>query len=200
MIKMTTCNVFANLSLLIAYIFLNHCDGSLTTGNASPTTNHHSSANRNYHTHHPSSSHNNGHHSDSITSGDPATVVSAIGVHSIDHQPPANLTCYACSTFDDQNCKSIKLNATTTTLDEFEYKSESNQNQQNSQIAIDQLVNVARRTCLAEEHYCSVTRVEYVTGDSKKRTFWALERSCSSSCIEGCIVLGKLLSSIIFCQ
>lgn len=47
------------------------------------------------------------------------------------------------------------------------------------------------KECSREEKYCSVTRIEYVASEVKKKNFWAVERGCSSNCRQGCIILGE---------
>lgn len=46
--------------------------------------------------------------------------------------------------------------------------------------------------CSPEEKYCQVTRVEYSKAEeqSPNRRFWALERRCATTCLEGCISIG----------
>ncbi|XP_053213441.1 uncharacterized protein LOC128396837 [Panonychus citri] len=74
-----------------------------------------------------------------------------------------NLSCYSCSSLEDPYC----LNVSNTTQ---EYLS---------------------RECQSKEKSCSVTRIEYEKSDHTGTIFWALERKCSSSCIQGCIILGE---------
>lgn len=83
-----------------------------------------------------------------------------------DELQQSNLTCYTCSTFDNYTCRTF--NAST-----------------------EESFFIPRRDCSPEEIYCSVTRVEYMTNERILRTFWALERGCSSICIPGCIILGE---------
>ncbi|XP_015784254.1 uncharacterized protein LOC107361841 [Tetranychus urticae] len=74
-----------------------------------------------------------------------------------------NLSCYSCSSLEDPYC----LNVTNATQD---YLS---------------------KECRSKEKMCSVTRIEYENSDHTGTVFWALERKCSSSCIQGCIILGE---------
>lgn len=80
-----------------------------------------------------------------------------------------NLSCYSCSSLEDPYC----LNVSNTTQ---EYLS---------------------RECQSKEKSCSVTRIEYEKSDHTGTIFWALERKCSSSCIQGCIILGKTWNNLL---
>lgn len=52
--------------------------------------------------------------------------------------------------------------------------------------------SIAVTKCNEDEKYCMVTRVEYAKAEvpSPQRFFWALERRCASSCLDGCIAIG----------
>lgn len=51
--------------------------------------------------------------------------------------------------------------------------------------------NVPSIQCSSEERYCQVRRIEYFSSESKHRKFWAIERGCTSSCRQGCLIIGE---------
>ncbi|RWS07632.1 hypothetical protein B4U79_04430 [Dinothrombium tinctorium] len=89
-------------------------------------------------------------------------------------KPSNTLSCFACSTIDDPMCR--VLNTSTEEIQKI----------------------IPIQECDLNEKYCLVTRVEYLTGDAKKRTFWGLDRGCSKTCIEGCILIGKKETAEIY--
>lgn len=82
-------------------------------------------------------------------------------------QMTKNLSCYSCSSLDNDDCLNISL---------AEYPPTKDCNQSKSS--------------------CAVTRIEYERKDQTDTIFWALERICMPDCIPGCIVLGKYCSVI----
>lgn len=105
--------------------------------------------------------------------------------HAIPPSSPSssNLSCFSCSTFDNPSC--LKMTRFLTMTD---------QDTSTTSPILDiasaaQLVPVT--DCSPDESYCQVTRVEYMTTDRLKMKFWALERGCSSTCREGCLIIGE---------
>lgn len=75
-------------------------------------------------------------------------------------------------------------------LNEKSYKDSSSINTESIDLQVPGS-HVPFKECSKEEKYCSVTRIEYVTNEVKKKKFWATERRCSSNCRKGCIILGE---------
>ena len=69
--------------------------------------------------------------------------------------------------------------------------SSSSESMVNGQSMITTASPVPFKECKKEEKFCSVTRIEYVASEVKKKKFWAVERGCSSNCRQGCIILGE---------
>ena len=92
----------------------------------------------------------------------------------------SNLSCFSCSTFDNPSCLQMTRFLTTTDQDSSTTSPVLN---------VAQVVPV--KDCSPDESYCQVTRVEYMTSDRLKMKFWALERGCSSKCMQGCLIIGE---------
>lgn len=121
------------------------------------------------------------------------------------------LSCYFCSTFKDPQCRNRNLILPTTPESVAVSDNNDPLTDLSSSITTNDpsaplislsdppsttqapaiLPNVATKECSPQEGFCVVTRVEYMSNERKEKKFWVLERGCTASCMEGCIVLGE---------
>lgn len=125
-----------------------------------------------------------------------------------------NLSCYSCSSLVGDDCwmanvsrdadsryPSIHDESLLMAAGSFDSASFSKSSppfmQQSSSVSIE-TQSMPITECSPNEKYCMVTRVEYSKAElhSPQRFFWALERRCASSCLDGCIAIGDGMASL----
>lgn len=134
-------------------------------------------------------------------------------------QPGTKLSCFACNTMEYANESENKCRFLQTLeraeadrgSEQHKHKTRSTEGHLESADKTDEGVGlvaqhglgnhqqflkrqdeVARRECAADEPYCmvrSVVRFEFV-GDDIQSKFWMLERNCSRSCNNDCMLIG----------
>ena len=115
-----------------------------------------------------------------------------------------SLSCYACSSLFGDDCWMANGSRDGVTLSihdrpmlmtsgaiESLFGKPSASFMQRSSVSVE-MQSMPITECSPEEGYCMVTRVEYSKAEVKspQRFFWALERRCASSCLDGCIAIG----------
>ena len=91
----------------------------------------------------------------------------------------SNLSCYVCSTIDDNRCKVIN---------ETYYYYNNKYSTYNTRLY--------GRECEDDEKYCAVLRLDSkLDQNALEFKFWAIERKCVKSCVDGCFLMGMALYS-----